>query len=885
MKNKKGFTLIELLGVITILVILSLIIIPLVDKKIKNSKTDAYKIQIESIRIAGQNYFSDKMASPKTDEYITVTLDTLIDEGYIKDVKNPETGQDINEEFEEEIYVQLSNLEGKKIYSVCPIEEETGICGDISIIIEDTNPGIICGEGTEEAYDDYDVCHIYSVEDLVEFSKLVNDGKTFENKTIELMNNLDINKNGSYAKVNKNIFGDVNEDGVSSKTLKEELTDTTKKGYKPAGDSTNKFIGTFEGNGKTIANLYINRNVNNIGLIGYNEGTIKGLKVENMTVKGSSYAGLISGTNAGNITSVIAKGNVSGYQYLGLVAGSTSVGTVEAVVEGNVNSTCSFSNYNESAYVGGIVGYISSGTVKGINQGGTITTGNSRAYAYRIIGSKATGTTSETISSNSVTKAGYTSVSSGISGNDGYSAPADKINNIGILDTVLDTYINGDNNEDGYYYDNDNEGKTTIYSIEKKPLSVNMKGNGTKESPYLIRNYEQLKQASYDLSKYYKLTSNINMNKKNPVILGSYANEFTGTFEGNGHTIKNMEIVGMTKSGLFGQNSGTIKGLILDNITSTGSSYIGLVSGINTGNITSVIAKGNVSGYQYLGLVAGSTSTGTIEAVVEGNVNSTCSFSDYYESAYVGGITGYISSGTVKGINQGGTITVGSYKTYAHRIIGSKATGTTSETISSNSVTKAGYTSVSSGISGNDGYSAPATGINNIGILDTVLDTYINGDNNEDGYYYDNDDNGNVTIYSTNNKPLEITMTGSGTKASPYIINNYDELKQASYDLSKYYKLNTDIDFENKNPIILGSYSNTFTGTFEGKGHTIKNMEIVGMTKSGLFGQNSGTIKGLILDNITSTGSSYIGLVSGINTGNITSVIAKGNVSGYQYLD
>ena len=61
--NKKGFTLIELMAVITILVVLSLIIVPIVDKNVKRSKEDMYKIQIENIRMAGQGYFSDHISS------------------------------------------------------------------------------------------------------------------------------------------------------------------------------------------------------------------------------------------------------------------------------------------------------------------------------------------------------------------------------------------------------------------------------------------------------------------------------------------------------------------------------------------------------------------------------------------------------------------------------------------------------------------------------------------------------------------------------------------------------------------------------------------------------------------------------------------------------
>ena len=55
-KEKKGFTLVELMGIITILVVLSLIIIPIIDKNIVDSKDSMYVVQIENIKIAGKLY-------------------------------------------------------------------------------------------------------------------------------------------------------------------------------------------------------------------------------------------------------------------------------------------------------------------------------------------------------------------------------------------------------------------------------------------------------------------------------------------------------------------------------------------------------------------------------------------------------------------------------------------------------------------------------------------------------------------------------------------------------------------------------------------------------------------------------------------------------------
>ena len=119
MKNNKAFTLIELLAVVSILVILSLVITPIIDKNIKNSKEQAYKTQIENIRMAGILYYSDNILLKPTEETpLTIALTELINLGYIGEVKNPKTGQP----FTESIYVKYKNTNGKYEYLVCPLE-------------------------------------------------------------------------------------------------------------------------------------------------------------------------------------------------------------------------------------------------------------------------------------------------------------------------------------------------------------------------------------------------------------------------------------------------------------------------------------------------------------------------------------------------------------------------------------------------------------------------------------------------------------------------------------------------------------------------------------------------------------------------------------------
>ena len=69
------------------------------------------------------------------------------------------------------------------------------------------------------------------------------------------------------------------------------------KSWVPIGNSNNKYQGTFDGNNKTITNLYINASQLNVGLFGCTyEGTIKNLTFEYANVTNTNnYVGVLVG--------------------------------------------------------------------------------------------------------------------------------------------------------------------------------------------------------------------------------------------------------------------------------------------------------------------------------------------------------------------------------------------------------------------------------------------------------------------------------------------------------------------------------------------------------------------------------------------------------------
>ena len=161
--------------------------------------------------------------------------------------------------------------------------------------------------------------------------------------------------------------------------------------WEPIGNTTNKYMGTFDGNNKTITNLYINANQEYSGLFGYTyQSTIKNLTIDNAKVTNTkAYTGFLvgeakNGSTFQNIkisetcqmkgdmdTGGIAgslDGNASNCVNYATVQGKEDVGGLFGRYDRTGNSITSCANYGNvtatSNTVGGLVGYYSSGTIQ-----------------------------------------------------------------------------------------------------------------------------------------------------------------------------------------------------------------------------------------------------------------------------------------------------------------------------------------------------------------------------------------------------------------------------------------------------------------------------------------------------------------------------------------
>ena len=216
----------------------------------------------------------------------------------------------------------------------------------------------------------------------------------------------EVNRDGGNTKACAKLTADIDlidfcHEADASKKLEE-------KSWVPIGNANKQYKGTFDGNGKTISNLYINASQQYVGLFGYTEGAtiqdiifdnakvenvnttgtktyytgilaglayafssehIKGIKTtENCTVIGQDYTGGIVGRaiinleNCENLSSVKGIGNVGG------IAGSsdeinikrcTNYGTVENDGSGDI--------------IGGIIGYAKKTSIEDCANYGKIT--------------------------------------------------------------------------------------------------------------------------------------------------------------------------------------------------------------------------------------------------------------------------------------------------------------------------------------------------------------------------------------------------------------------------------------------------------------------------------------------------------------------------------
>ncbi len=171
------------------------------------------------------------------------------------------------------------------------------------------------------------------------------------------------------------------------------------------------------------------------------------------------------------------------------------------------------------------------------------------------------------------------------------------------------------------------------------PITLN--GSGTPQDPYQIWTVDDFmlwNQYASVLGMHTILMADLDLYAIAADPIGAYA-PFTGTFDGNGHVIKNITIAEPTNSyvGFFAYvgEGGVIKDLGIAKACITGSDYVGGLVGYNDGGeISRCFITGNVEAIgDYLGGLVGENCSG---AITNSYSNMTVVGSCFYNGGFVG---------------------------------------------------------------------------------------------------------------------------------------------------------------------------------------------------------------------------------------------------------
>ncbi|NML74177.1 filamentous hemagglutinin N-terminal domain-containing protein [Rhizobium sp. S-51] len=422
------------------------------------------------------------------------------------------------------------------------------------------------------------------------------------------------------------------------------------------------FTGTFSGLGHVIDSLTINRSsVTRQGLFGDTNGaTLRDVTLSNISVTGSArVGGLVGEANNSVFDNIHVTGSINGYQEAGGIAGwfvdsTLSNSSSAASVRVSANSAGGLVGHalytvtiSDSYATGSVTAAVRAGGLVGDLVGGPLALNN--VYAS----GKVTATTiaggligADSSSSISLTNAYWDGNSTGQSATIG----------LAFLSLITGTAIDVSSapRSQSTYSGFDFTDTWVMVDGDTRPMLRS-------EYSTVIYTPAALQLMSLDLSASYKLGADIDLTgaftavggyygglwgSSGFVSIGSTASNFTGSFNGQGHTITGLTInrAGTNYVGLFGLTSGaTISNVALSGGSITGNDDVGALIGYMIGgSVSSASASATVSGVS-----TGEANTGGLIGVVDGGTvsNSWASGNVTGAGYQIGGLVGYLTNG------------------------------------------------------------------------------------------------------------------------------------------------------------------------------------------------------------------------------------------------
>ncbi|MBS1984984.1 MAG: hypothetical protein JST16_12515 [Bdellovibrionales bacterium] len=180
-------------------------------------------------------------------------------------------------------------------------------------------------------------------------------------------------------------------------------------------------------------------------------------------------------------------------------------------------------------------------------------------------------------------------------------------------------------------------------------------GQGTVGNPYLVCTTAELGQIGSNLSSHFLLGTDLDLASfPNWTPLGNGGSPFTGSFKGNGYSIRNLNINSASaEMGFFGAiDAATIQDVWLEGVSVSGGNYVGALAGSASNSSTIqdvgvVLNSGNgIGGTNYVGGLLGTCNSSTVSrAYLVGQGSSLINGSTI--GAYVGGLLGDAGFSTI----------------------------------------------------------------------------------------------------------------------------------------------------------------------------------------------------------------------------------------------
>lgn len=385
------------------------------------------------------------------------------------------------------------------------------------------------------------------------------------------------------------------------------------------------------------------------GIVGYGKGLSFCANYADITAEGSSVGGLVGyvfpDINNEGMSNCMNVGNVIGKQNVGGLAG-------ECFAPQNTNNYSSGRVEATNQYAGLLVGkygndpskafentyYVEEGLV---TENGTITVGQYCGYSSDPISAPA-----QAVHQADVASGKLASLLASV--NSTWGQDLEQENTYPVLNgkTVYfsgSKLCNGHLLSEAYTNDQTKETATPAHSQEYEDggfctachESRELHGTGIAEDPYLISSVAQLEylrdksnEGSASYTAHAQLVNDIDLDyaSASSWIPISKSYSFVGTFDGNGHCIKNLYSSFYQGGfvGLFGDvRGGTIKNLTVEGVIESSCSNQGMIAGFSAGtNYYNCVAKGRINtngSSSYVGGIVGKTTkTSSSNPVVQG---------------------------------------------------------------------------------------------------------------------------------------------------------------------------------------------------------------------------------------------------------------------------